>query len=152
MPRWVFSGVYPQDLACVFGVFSRTANRIRMIPEALHSQLLAEPDRLQKGSRIAIRLRRYGLAQTIELEVTDFNPETSFTEKQIRGPFRSWTHNYRFEPTGEGATLLTETIDYEPPGGLLGLQVTAATIERDLRELYELREPLLRQLLDEADQ
>jgi ligand-binding SRPBCC domain-containing protein len=152
MPRWVFSGVYPQDLARVFGVVTRPANRVRLVPERLHLQLLTEPGPLQKGSRIAIRLRRYGLAQTIELEVTDFNPTTSFTEKQIRGPFRSWTHHYRFESTEVGGTRLTETIDYEPPGGLLGLQVTAATIERDLRELYDLREPLLRSLLDEADE
>jgi ligand-binding SRPBCC domain-containing protein len=149
MPQWVFSGTYPQAVSQVFAVFCRPANRVRLASTKLNMQLLEVPDRLRKGSRLTLRGRRYGLSQTIELEVTAFTAEELLIEEQVRGPFRSWRQRYQFETTPEGGTLLTETIDYEPPGGLLGLQITAQVIERDLRELYDQREPLLRQLLSE---
>jgi ligand-binding SRPBCC domain-containing protein len=149
MPQFVFSGVYPQPVSRVFAVFCRPANRVRLASTKLNMQLLAGPDCLRKGSRLTFRVRRYGLSQTIELEVTAFTPEEILIEEQVRGPFRSWRQCYRVETTPEGGTLLRETIEYEPPGGLLGLQITAKVIERDLRELYEQREPLLRQLLSD---
>ncbi len=147
MPQWVFRGVYPQPVAQVFDVLRRPANRVRLAPPALAMQLLAGPDCLEKNSRLTLQVRRAGLAQTIELEVTDLVPNTSLTEVQVRGPFRSWRQHYHVAATPNGGTCLTETIDFEPPGGLLGLLVSAAVIERDLRELYAQREPLLRQLL-----
>jgi len=149
MPQWVFSGVYPQPVSQVFAVFCRPANRVRLASAKLNMQLLDGPDCLRKGSRLTLRARRYGLSQTIELEVTAFTPEEILIEEQVRGPFRNWRQRYQFEPAPEGGTLLTETIDYEAPGGLLGLQITDKLIERDLRELYEQREPVLRQLLSE---
>jgi ligand-binding SRPBCC domain-containing protein len=150
MPQWVFSGVYPQSAAHVFAVFSRPANRARLAPAKMSVELLDGPECVVKGSRLLLRVRRSGVSQTIELEVTDLLHGATLIEQQIRGPFRSWRQHYQFEPTAEGGTLLTETIDCEPPGGMLGLLVTAARIERDLRELYEQREPLLRQLLAEV--
>lgn len=147
MPQWVFSGVYSQPVTQVFEVFCRPANRVLLAPAKLSVQLLDGPDFLQKGSRLSLRVRRSGLLQTIELEITGFTPAQTLIEEQVRGPFRSWQQRYQFEATPEGGTLLTETIDCEPPGGMLGLLVTAAVIERDLGELYAEREPLLRQLL-----
>ena len=150
MPQWVFSGEYPQPAAQVFAVFRKPANRTRLAPANMSVELLDGPDSVVKGSRLLLRVRRSGVSQTIELEVADVVDGMTLIEQQKRGPFRSWRQQYQFQPTPNGGTLLTETIDYEPPGGMLGLLVTAARIESDLRELYEQREPLLRQLLAEG--
>jgi ligand-binding SRPBCC domain-containing protein len=91
------------------------------------------------GSRITVKGRRAGVAQHLVSEVTAFEPGRSFVEEQRQGPFRRWAHTYRFEAQADGGTLLTEEIDYEPPGGVLGLLLTAEKIERDLAAVYAFR-------------
>jgi ligand-binding SRPBCC domain-containing protein len=78
--------------------------------------------------------------------VTAFEMNEFFTDTQVEGPFGKWVATHRFEAVPEG-TRVSDHIQYEPPGGLLGLVLTAAFIERDLQRIFayrtaKLREPL----------
>jgi hypothetical protein len=59
---------------------------------------------------------------------------------------RRWLRTLRFEPTAEG-TRVTETVEFEPPGGMLGLVVTAAKIEGELQAAFAYRQERLADLL-----
>ena len=72
--------------------------------------------------------------------------DTLLVLEQRQGPFRKWVHTQRLEATADGARL-SERVDYEPPGGLLGLTVTAAFLERELTALFAFRRAKLAQLL-----
>jgi ligand-binding SRPBCC domain-containing protein len=80
--------------------------------------------------------------------VTALEPGVLLTLQQRQGPFRQWIHTLRFEPTTDGSRL-NEHIAFEPPGGLLGLVVTQAFIERDLEATFRYRTEKLRELLGE---
>jgi ligand-binding SRPBCC domain-containing protein len=47
-----------------------------------------------------------------------FEPGHSFTDVQVHGPFREWTHTHRFTGQGEG-TLLSDEITCSLPGSPL---------------------------------
>ena len=71
-------------------------------------------------------------------------------EEQRAGPFRQWKHEYRFEACGENNTQLTDEVTFEPPGGMLGLIVTTAFVQRELTAFFHFRNRRLLELLDEV--
>ena len=128
----------------VFDFFRRPANRVELAPPDLDLRLAEAPIQIELGSRVVVKVRRWGLRQTLTAEVIGFEPPTRIVEEQRGGPFRRWVHSHTFSATGEG-TRLVESIDYEPPGGALGLLMTAAVIESELRRLYDYRRQRLRE-------
>lgn len=85
-----------------------------------------------------------GISQTLKNEVTAFEEGILIGEEQRQGPFKRWTFLHRFEAIATG-TRLAEELTYEPPGGLLGMLVTAANIHQELASLFAFRADQLRQ-------
>jgi ligand-binding SRPBCC domain-containing protein len=66
---------------------------------------------------------------------------------QRSGPFARWIQTSVCVPD-EAGVVLQDTIDFEPPGGLLGLLVTAASIEETLTQSFAWRDRQLRAKLE----
>ncbi|HEY7156084.1 MAG TPA: SRPBCC family protein [Gemmataceae bacterium] len=148
MPRFETIENLTAPLSRVFGFFSRPAHLIEISPPELHFRLLSAPEQLTLGARIALQGRRWGLSQRIVSEVTVWEPEERFVDEQREGPFKQWVHTHRFEALPDGGTRLTDCIDYETPGGLLGFILTAAAVERELKWIFAYRCAKLAKLLD----
>jgi len=146
MPIFEAAMCFARPVAEVFAFFIRPANLLRVSPPELHMRLVEGPEQLQLGSRLTIAGRRWGLPQRMVSEVTVFEPNVRFVDEQREGPFRHWVHRHHFEAVADG-TRVTDRIDYEPPGGALGLLITARFVERDLRWLFDYREQKLHELL-----
>ncbi len=131
----------------VFARLRRPAVLLQLAPPELHLKLESGPDELALGARLVLRGRRWGVAQRVVSEVTALEPDTLLVLEQRQGPFRRWTHTQRLEALAEGGTRLSERVEYEPPGGLLGLTVTAAFLERELTNLFAFRRQKLAELL-----
>jgi ligand-binding SRPBCC domain-containing protein len=145
MPSFDAVLTVPRPLAEVFEFFLDPANLVRVSPPELHMRLVEGPRRLQLGSVIVLQGRRWGVPQRVVSEITAFEPGASFVDEQRQGPFRRWRHAHRFEAVAEG-TRIADRIDYEPPGGLLGLVATPKMLERDLEWVYGYRCEKLREL------
>ncbi len=150
MPRFEKSESYAAPPARAFGLFRRPADRIRMAPPDLHLQVEEGPAELQKGSRLTVRGRRWGMAQRMVSEITALEENALIVEEQRQGPFRSWKHTQKFAATPEGGVRITDSIDYEPPGGIVGLVATAEAIRGELERLFTYRREKLKELLAEA--
>jgi ligand-binding SRPBCC domain-containing protein len=149
MPHWSITTALTSPLAQVFAFFRHVNNRLQLTPPQWHLRRREGPEYLTLGCRLVYQGRRWGVTQTMEMEVVDLEDPCRLVEEQCRGPFRQWRHSHHFEANSEGGTFLHEEIDYQPPGGVLGQLLTAAFIERDLEELYRWREPVLSGLLSE---
>jgi ligand-binding SRPBCC domain-containing protein len=131
----------------VFDFFRRPACLLEVSLPDLHLRLLDAPELLERGSRLTVQVRRWGMTQRVITEVIVFEEGRLFVEEQREGPFRTWTHERRFEALADGGTRLTEQIDYDPPAGLLGMMLTAAVVERELNRAYAYRAEKLAELL-----
>jgi ligand-binding SRPBCC domain-containing protein len=147
MPCFETSQDFAFPLGRVFDVFTRPANLARVMPPELHFRVIEAPERLELGSRVTVQGRRWGLGQRVTSEVTAFEAEVRFVQEQVCGPFRRWAHRHEFEALPDGGTRVCEAIDFEPPGGLLGLQLTAAAVERELGQVFAYRKGKWAELL-----
>src|SRR5579872_2304383 len=102
MPVFEASQVFPRPIEEVFAFFRDPANLVRISPPELHMELLEGPPLVELGSRIAFKGRRWGIPQRMVSEIIAFDPPTTFTDTQVSGPFRKWTHTHRFEAVPEG--------------------------------------------------
>jgi len=149
MPTFEHTETHPAPPARAFDLFRRLANRVRLAPPELHLQLVEGPTELQLGLRLTLRGRRWGVSQRMVSEITAFEDGVLILEEQRQGPFRSWKHTQRFTPTG-GGVQITDVIEYEPPGGILGRLATAEVIDRELERIFSYRREKLTELLGEA--
>ena len=147
MPHFEMVENLPAPLSRVFDFFSRPANLVTISPPELHFQLLSGPEQLHLGARVSLQGRRWGLSQRLVSEVTIWEPENRFVDEQREGPFKKWIHTHQFEALPDGGTRVTDRIDYEPPGGMLGFVVTVKAVERDLKWIFEYRREKLMELL-----
>ena len=69
---------------------------------------------------------------------------SGFTDTQVTGPMRSWTHTHAFAATGENSTEVHEHIEYEHFGGLRGLRSRLLFSRIGLLALFTMRKATTR--------
>lgn len=146
MPQFSIAIEVPRPVHTVFDYLARPANLVQLAPAEMRLELVQAPDRLQLGSVMHWKARRMGISQALVNEVTAFDEVVLIAEEQRQGPFKRWAFVHRFDVTDLG-TRITEELTYEPPGGLLGMFVTAEVIERELETLFAYRAQQLREIL-----
>ena len=146
MPHYTTTLDLPRPPAAVFALFAQPAQVVRLAPPELHLELVEGPARVSLGSVLRWKARRWGISQRLVGEVTTFEEATVLAETQREGPFAVWVLTRRFEATADG-TRLHETVDFEPPRGMLGRLVTADVVRTEVEKLFAFRAEKLRELL-----
>lgn len=72
-----------------------------------------------EGQEVTWRARHFGLPLTMTSRVTQVDFPGSFTDEQVRGPFKSFRHVHEFEAT-PGGCIMTDRVEFTAPFGLLG--------------------------------
>ena len=147
MPTFEMTVTLAAPVERVFALFLRPAVYLALLPPELHMVLVSGPEELQLGAITEVRGRRWGISQLMRTEVTELEHNVRLVQEQRRGPFTRWTHTQQFEALADGGTRLTDRVEYEPPGGILGLTLTARRIEQDLVWSLEHRQRRLIEVL-----
>jgi ligand-binding SRPBCC domain-containing protein len=146
MPVFETSLMLTREPAEAFAWLIQPAQMICTAPPELSLRLEEAPERLSLGARTVIVGRRWGMSHRSLLEVTAFEEGRLLVEEQRQGPFRRWVQTHGFEAV-EGGTRLTIKVEFEPPGGILGLTVTEGFVRRELEWVFACRGERLRELL-----
>jgi ligand-binding SRPBCC domain-containing protein len=149
MPRFVSEQTWAFPVGEVFAFFRRPANLAAVAPPGLRLQVVEGPAEVSAGSRVTFRARRWGLPQRVVTEVTRLEEGALLVEEQREGPFRRWVVTRRFEPV-PGGTRVTEEVEYEPPGGLLGRALSEDAVGEELRRAFAHREGKVAEALAEG--
>jgi len=150
MPEFTDSTIVPAGAAAVFAFLRDPRNALRLAPPELHLEITSAPPLLEVGARVEFKGRRWGISHRSVLEITALAEDKLLAEVQRAGPFREWERVQRFEPLGEAGTRLVDEVTFEPPGGLLGLVVNAAFVQRELASLFAYRKQRLHELFRSA--
>jgi ligand-binding SRPBCC domain-containing protein len=135
-----------RQLPEVFDFFSRAENLEALTPPWLNFKILkVEPQPVRQGTLINYSLRVHGIPLRWTSEIVEWEPQHRFVDIQLRGPYKLWRHEHRFE-TNNGGTLISDTISLALPLGLLGQLAYKIKVRSDVQEICSFRQEKIRAL------
>jgi ligand-binding SRPBCC domain-containing protein len=134
----------------VYEFLLRPENIARISPPELGLAFTKAPEVLDLGSEFEFKVQAYGQVLTMVHKITELVHLRQITETQVKGFFGHWVHTHFFEANDTGQVTVRDRIDFKPPGGMLGLLVSASKILDHLDEGYHFRHKQLQKLLAEA--
>lgn len=90
------------------------------------------------GETVTWRARHFGIPFTMTSKVTEWERPHRFVDEQIRGPFREFHHEHRFEAV-DGTTVMTDRVRFDAPVGPIGRVVEHLVLGRYLYKLIDER-------------
>ncbi len=131
----------------VFAFFADALNLEPLTPPWLNFGVLTPaPIEMRQGAEIAYRMRLHGLPVRWLTRIEEWDPESRFVDRQLRGPYRLWHHTHTFEDR-DGATLMCDRVRYAIPFGPLGRAAEALLVRRDLKAIFDFRREAVERLL-----
>ena len=97
------------------------------------------------GQEVTWQARHFGIPLTMTSRVTGFDFPHSFTDEQVKGPFKSFRHVHEFETTA-GGSVMTDRVEFTAPFGLLGRVVEKLVLRPYLQRLIRDRGRFLARL------
>ena len=140
--------VVDAPLERVFDFSIRPANIARISPPELGLRFVTPLEEFSLGAQFEFKVQAWGTVQTSHFEVVEFGRPNVFVEIQLKGPMKSWRHEHRFTTNADGQTVVSNRIEFTPPGGLVGLLVTEAKILDNMDDGFYHRHQQLKKLLE----
>lgn len=135
-----------KNIKDVFDFFSRAENLNRITPPMLGFRILTKlPVEMKKGTVIDYKIKLNGIPFSWRTEITKWNPPHYFEDTQIKGPYRIWIHEHKFEEIGN-ATRMTDIVNYLSPGGILEFIPHNLIVRRKVKSIFDYREKSLKKI------
>tara|TARA_Y100000034_G_scaffold79183_1_gene95116 strand:- start:50 stop:505 length:456 start_codon:yes stop_codon:yes gene_type:complete len=130
----------------VFQFFSSPENLAVITPEKMGFRIMTPtPIIMNEGRLIDYTVKVLGIRVRWRSLVTSYQTPHEFTDEQILGPYSFWHHRHKFEEVKEG-TLMTDTVTYAMPLGLLGRFMHWLTVRRQLDNIFNYRKEKLERI------
>lgn len=137
----------PRSRAEVFDFFADAFNLEILTPDFLHFQVLSpRPIEMGRGRLIDYALRLHGFPVRWRSEISVWEPDVRFVDRQVQGPYLLWHHEHLFEEL-DGGTLCHDDVHYRVPGGSL---VHWLLVKADLRRIFEFRHRKMLEIFGET--
>ncbi|MBK6507528.1 MAG: SRPBCC family protein [Ignavibacteria bacterium] len=133
--------------------FHKDTNNLKLItPPGISVKILSIELPLKLGSEIVLNVTQFGLIRNKwHIKLTEFVENKLITDTQIKGPFALWKHKHIFEDKGE-TTLMTDEIEFKLPFGILGDIAYSVFVARLIRNQFEYRQRVTKQILESRSQ
>ena len=105
-------------------------------------------DSLRVGSRVVIKMRLGPFVRRWVAEHTAYDPPRLFADRQVSGPFARWEHRHEFVDDGAGGTILRDSVEFEPPCGMLGRIFLRGFVLYKLDRMFAYRHELTKRLVE----
>ena len=130
----------------VFDFFSKAENLGALTPPSLEFEILSPlPLVMGKGTLIDYRLKLMRVPFRWQSKIVGWDPPFCFIDEQVRGPYRSWHHEHRFEPTERGTRIIDE-LTYEVPGWIAEPLVFGLFVGPRVRDIFTYRKAAMMKL------
>lgn len=101
------------------------------------------------GETVTWKARHFGIRQTLTSKITAFERPTFFADKMVRGAFKSFRHEHRFDAVPEG-TKMIDVFTYKSPLGIIGRLADIIFLKRYMTSLLKERNAVLKKYAEEG--
>lgn len=131
------STLLPWPREKVFAALSLPGNLQKTWEGDVDVEVLGKEEAYKKGSEVLFRMTRFGISQPLSLQLTDWQPPSIMSFKQTEGPFKHWVQTIKLEAHSESTTLVSESVDYSLPFGLIGYLADDLIVRSELKRLLQ---------------
>lgn len=138
------------DIELAWSFFSSPYNLAHITPKEMNFQVLneIESETIYKGMEIHYRISPLlKIPLKWETKITEVNYQESFTDYQIKGPYKYWNHYHEFLPNVNGV-LMKDRLDYELPFGFVGKMAHRIFVRKKLEHIFNYRHQILESLFN----
>lgn len=133
----------PRPRSEVFAFFAAAANLERITPDFLRFRILTPPPiEMAAGTLIDYQLRLYGVQFRWRTRIDTFEPEASFSDTQVTGPYRRWYHRHEFADA-PGGTEMRDIVEYKMRFGPLGALARRLFVQRSINQIFDHRRKVI---------
>ncbi|MEO5918610.1 MAG: NAD(P)H-binding protein [Candidatus Limnocylindrales bacterium] len=144
------SQVVPAEFDRAWDFYSDPANLGRITPAALGFEMHSAPAPMHEGQLIEYTVRPIaGIPLRWVTRIEGVDEGRSFSDVQLRGPYRRWVHTHTFTAV-DGGTRIDDHIEYELPLGPLGRLAHALVVKSQLAAIFQFREIATRSIFEPA--
>lgn len=111
----------------------------RLIPPWESVSVLKRGDGIREGSVVELARRLGPLRLKWIAKHQGYEPGQAFRDTQVSGPFAAWEHLHQFQANGDGNGVLTDHIEYQVPGGLIGRLLGGGFISKKVQTMFTYR-------------
>ena len=149
--QFLKSSVFQVPAATLWAFHERPDAFAMLTPPWQKTEIIKPPTSLQVGTMVRLRVKIAPLPfwQTIEAEHIEYEAGKMFADRMNKGPFATWIHHHIIAPEGDGASRLTDQIEYELPLGGLGRLFGGAIARRQLEKLFAFRHEVTRTAVEQ---
>lgn len=133
----------------VFHFHDDTRNLLKITPPDIKVSIetMGSPG---PGYEVTLKVRQFKLfVMRWHVRITVYEPPVLMVDEQVSGPFRTWKQTRRLRQV-DGATELTDIVEYEAPFGPLGRIANALVIRRQIEKMFSYRQATTKKLLESA--
>jgi ligand-binding SRPBCC domain-containing protein len=124
----------------VFSFFSQAENLEKVTPKHLNFEIITPlPIQMRPDLIIDYQIKIYKIPVTWRSKITVWDPPKRFVDEQLKGPYKKWIHEHRFEKTDEG-TKMIDIVEYALPGGWLAPLINTLFVKKDLDLIFSYRQ------------
>jgi ligand-binding SRPBCC domain-containing protein len=134
------SQVLPQPLEQAFTFFEDPRNLFDITPDWLQF-VMQEREEMQsvvEGAEFDYTIRWCWMTIPWRSRIVDRHPPDRFTDIQLIGPYRAWSHLHAFAPA-PGGTYMQDTVTYQLPFRQVGRLAHALIVRRQLEDIFRYR-------------
>ncbi|MCP4509538.1 MAG: hypothetical protein GY826_24445 [Fuerstiella sp.] len=147
MPDFTASTTLRCSAAAVRQYLGATANVPSISDPELELEVIDAPEQVASDAIIEFRITAYGFKQRMKHRYVEVG-EMEIVAEQVEGPTRTWVHRQSIAANDDGTCLLTDHVEFEPPGGMMGFVLTEASIRESLDDGMQFRYEALRGFLE----
>ena len=133
----------------LFDFLTRPANVSLVSHPDLGITFTSAPEVLYEGAQLDFQIITFGQVVKSTHLISTVDRPSVVIEKQVKGPMKAWTHRHEYVATDEGV-LKRDFVEFELPGGLLGLMLSADKIRDHLEDGFYYRDEKLNELIDQG--
>jgi uncharacterized protein (TIGR01777 family) len=135
----------PRTANEVFPFFSSEKNLEKITPPFIGFRVIGKSDdTIRKGTLIDYKLKIHGVPVRWQTKIEEWDPNRSFVDSQLAGPYKEWVHRHEFIPLA-GGVLLRDTILFKLPLGAAGRLLGGWKVSNDVDGIFKYRRKIIGQ-------
>jgi ligand-binding SRPBCC domain-containing protein len=139
------------DIQTAWDFFSSAKNLAVITPPELDFNILTQLDGMEiyEGMLIDYTVKPlFGIRLRWQTEIYKVKRPVSFTDRQLKGPYKTWEHTHTFIQK-ENGILMKDEVKYQLPFGIIGQLTNALIVRKKIKNIFSFRKYTLHKIFNE---